>query len=148
MTTFADSLLIAQAPPVAGRAGQAAPAEGVATTEAAPLGAAPGTPAPAPGMDPTLLFVMLGMLVLMFTLSAWTARKEKKKRAELLSSIGRYDRVQTIGGIIGTIVEVKDDEVILKVDENTNTKISFSRSSIQGVLKRGPGSTAADAVKA
>jgi preprotein translocase subunit YajC len=43
--------------------------------------------------------------------------------------------VQTIGGVIGTIVEVKDAEVVVKIDETTNTKIRFARSAIQQVLE-------------
>jgi preprotein translocase subunit YajC len=42
--------------------------------------------------------------------------------------------VQTIGGIIGTVVESRENEVVLKVDETSNTKIKFSRNAIHRVL--------------
>ena len=51
-----------------------------------------------------------------------------------MSAIKKHDRVQTIGGVIGAIVEVKPDEVVLKVDESSNTRITFARSAIQQVL--------------
>ncbi|MHC4595232.1 MAG: preprotein translocase subunit YajC [Planctomycetota bacterium] len=35
-----------------------------------------------------------------------------------------------IGGIIGTVVDIKGDEVTLKVDESNNTKIRIAASAI------------------
>jgi preprotein translocase subunit YajC len=52
----------------------------------------------------------------------------------MLSQLKRGDRVQTIGGILGTVVEARESEVVLKVDESANTKIRFSRSAIHRVL--------------
>ena len=48
----------------------------------------------------------------------------------MIQSLDKNDRVRTIGGIIGTVIDVKDDEVVLKVDESNNTKIRVSASSI------------------
>ena len=59
--------------------------------------------------------------------------KERKKRAEMIAAIKKNDRVVTVGGILGTVVSVKDNEVTLKVDESNNTKITFTKSSIQQV---------------
>ena len=58
----------------------------------------------------------------------------KKKRKALLSTVKKHDRVQTVGGVIGSIVEVNPDTVVLKVDESSNTRITFARSAIQQVL--------------
>lgn len=79
------------------------------------------------------------LMVVMIGMSALTGRKDKKKRAELLQAIGRNDRVQTIGGIIGTIVEMADDEVVLRVDEASNTRIRFSKAAVQQVLRKAGG---------
>lgn len=124
-----------QAPPVAGRASQAA-AQTSTGAESAPIGTVPGGPPPSSNMSPMFMILLFGILIFMIVMSSMSARKEKKKREEMLGSLGRYDRVQTIGGVIGTIVEMRDGEVVLKVDEATNTKISFAKSSIQGVLKK------------
>jgi preprotein translocase subunit YajC len=59
--------------------------------------------------------------------------KEKKRRAQMIAAIKKNDRVITVGGIMGTVVSVKDDDITLKVDESSNTKITFTRSSIQRV---------------
>lgn len=149
------SWLVASAPAIAGRAGQAA-TQTPGGDASQPLGpgtaGVPGIPggAGAPTAQPSpfgggFLFVMIGLLGIMILMSTMSGRREKKKREELMSSLARYDRVQTIGGVIGTIVELKDTEVVLKVDEGTNTKITFARSAVQGVLKKGPGGPASSA---
>jgi len=43
--------------------------------------------------------------------------------------------VQTIGGILGTVIEAREGDVLLKVDESSNTKIRFARSAIHRVLE-------------
>jgi len=48
----------------------------------------------------------------------------------MIQSLERNDRVQTIGGIIGTVVDIKGDEVTLKIDESNNTKIKIAPSAI------------------
>jgi len=48
----------------------------------------------------------------------------------MVQSLQKNDKVQTIGGIIGTIVDVKEDEITLKVDESNNTKIKVSPNAI------------------
>ena len=66
-------------------------------------------------------------------------RPERRKRAELtamLQNLKKNDRVVTIGGIYGTIVNAQQDldEVTIKVDENTNTKLRMQRAAIARVL--------------
>lgn len=48
----------------------------------------------------------------------------------MVASLQRNDRVRTIGGILGTVVDVRDDEIVLKVDESNNTKIRISPNAI------------------
>ena len=80
-----------------------------------------------------LLFLL--MLVVMFVVMSGGQRKEKKKREAMLKALKKGDRIQTIGGILGSIVEVRDTEVVVKVDENANTRLRFARSAIQAVLE-------------
>lgn len=139
------SVLAQAAPPLAGGKGEAAPAAAGTTTGATADGAgttvAPGggagAGAPAPGMGGFgMLWPFFLVLLFMIGFSWWAQSKDKKRRAAMLSSIGRSDRVQTAGGIIGTVVELRDDEVVLRVDEATNTKITFSKHAVQGVVKK------------
>ena len=70
-------------------------------------------------------------------------RKEKKRQAQLMANLRKQDKVLTIGGLIGTVVDIRDDEIVLKVDENANTRVRFTRSAIQQILKPGEGPVAA-----
>jgi preprotein translocase subunit YajC len=87
-----------------------------------------------------LIFAMLMYFV--FT-SSRTKRKDQKKRDDMLKNMKRGDRVMTAGGNLGSVVEVRDSEVLLKVDESTNTKIKFSRDAIKRVVTEDEGSNPA-----
>lgn len=77
--------------------------------------------------------LLLGIVVLYIFMFKSKKKQEQKIRAER-DSIKRGDEVQTIGGILGKVVEVRDSKVLLKVDETSNTKIWFSRTAIHRVL--------------
>lgn len=90
-----------------------------------------------------LMLVMVGVMLLT---SIMAGKKDKKKRAELMTNLKKQDKVQMLGGIIGTVVEIGDDDtVVLKVEEG---RIRFHKSSIQGILSsRGKGDTSITEVK-
>ena len=94
---------------------------------------------PASGLVQTLY--SLGPLILIFVvfyffIIAGNRRKEKERTA-LISNLSRGDRVTTIGGIIGNVVDATGDEVVLKIDENNNTKLRITRSAVASVSKSG-----------
>jgi len=69
------------------------------------------------------------MLVMVFVFFRGP-QKQKQERKKLVQSLQKNDRVQTIGGIFGTVVDIKGDEITLKVDESNNTKIKVTSSAI------------------
>lgn len=86
--------------------------------------------------DPKVLWIgLILMLVAFYAYMLSSNRKERRKRRDMLAAIKKNDRVMTIGGLIGTVVTVKENEVVLKIDETTNTKVSFVRSAVQKVLQ-------------
>ncbi|HNQ21673.1 MAG TPA: preprotein translocase subunit YajC [Phycisphaerae bacterium] len=102
---------------------------------------APSTPSPAPNTQPASPFggglfiaMMLALLVFMVMSSRSQRKREQRKREELYNRLAKNDRVLTVGGAIGTIVSVKDNEVVVKVDESTNTKMTFLKTAIQRVI--------------
>ena len=101
---------------------------------AQPIGPGPGTAPPRGGIDP-IFMIVLGAIVVMIIFSTTGQRKEKKKREALLAAVKKGDKVQTVGGILGNVLEVKDSHVVVKIDENTNTRVKFARSAIQTILK-------------
>jgi preprotein translocase subunit YajC len=91
-----------------------------------------GAPNPISGLFPIAL--MLGLVVFMLLSSRSQKKREQRAKDDMYSRMTRNDRVLTIGGIIGTIMSVKDNEVVLKVDETTNTKMTFLKTSVQRIL--------------
>jgi preprotein translocase subunit YajC len=76
-----------------------------------------------------LMLLLVGMIVFSF----FSGRKQRKKRSAMLDTLQKRDTVLTRGGVFGTIVEIKPDRVILKVDESSNTRITVLRDSIEQV---------------
>lgn len=114
-----------------------------ATTGAPGATGGNGVPPAAPGGNYMFLIVMGGFLVLWILMITMGQRREAKKRQSLFDSLKKHDRVQTTGGVIGTIVEIKPETIVLRVDENSGTKITFARAAIVGVVKEAGATEAA-----
>ncbi len=115
--------------------GQALGGEGSSGTITQPAGgnaAAPGQQPPNGGSS--IFFFAIIMMVGMFLIMSISGRKEKKRRAAMLSSLGKRDKIRTAGGIIGTIVEVKDDEILIETDKSSHTRLWLARGSVSTVL--------------
>lgn len=112
------------------------PGSVTATQEGQPLGAqtgTPGTPAGGrpPGGDMSFLFLMFGMLALLILVSVFTGRKEKKRRAELMASLKKQDKVLMSGGIVGIVTDITDDEIVIRSEE---ARLRFTRAAVQTIL--------------
>jgi preprotein translocase subunit YajC len=83
--------------------------------------------------SPMLPLMAVVLIFMVFSMNS--KRRQERDRKKLIDDLKRGDRVQTIGGILGTVVDVRDGEVVLKVDESSNTKIKFSRSAIHRVVE-------------
>jgi preprotein translocase subunit YajC len=75
-----------------------------------------------------LPFILI--FIVMYFLLFRGPRKKQQQHKQMVQSLAKGDKVQTIGGIIGNIVDIKDNEITLKVDESNNTKIKILRSAI------------------
>ena len=88
---------------------------------------------PPSGMENYLLPVLLGGVVLMWIWMGRGRRKQEAKRKEMLSNLKKGDKIVSIGGIIGTVIEAKPEEITVKVDETNNVRMKFARWAIRGV---------------
>ncbi len=76
-------------------------------------------------------FIFIGlMLVMMYLILFRGPRKKQQQHKQMMQALSKNDKIQTIGGIIGTVVDIKDDEITLKIDESNNTKMKILRSAI------------------
>ena len=60
-------------------------------------------------------------------------RNQEKERQKMLRGLNKNDEVVTTGGIHGTVVNVKDKTLTLRVDENV--KIEVERNCVAFVKK-------------
>mgnify|MGYP005709019767 FL=1 len=92
-----------------------------------PAGGDVAAPQPMGGMSWLILFGFLGLMLFM---TSTAGRKQRKQHEALMASLKKRDRVVTTGGVMGVVVDVFDDRVVLKVDESTNTRMTFVREAI------------------
>ena len=79
----------------------------------------------------SLALPVLFFVVLYFLMIAPNQRKQKKWQ-EMLGQLKTGDRVTTNGGIRGTVLTVKDDLVVLRVQPD-GVKLEFVKSAIAAV---------------
>lgn len=77
-----------------------------------------------------IMIVVWGLIIYLFMVVP--NKKKAKKQKEMLDSLKEGVNIVTIGGIKGTIVAVREDEVDVRVDKGV--KITFVKSSISRVL--------------
>ena len=103
--------------------------------QATPPATQPGGTPPPPAFQ--FLF-SYGPLILIFVMIYFMFIRSKQKtertRQDMLGGLKKGDEVQTIGGVLGKVVETRDDRVLLKVDESSNTKMWFTRGAIARVV--------------
>lgn len=125
------SMILAQSDGPSFASQPAAPTAGTAASGTSPDAAAPQRS----GTADFIFLAGLAVFAFMIINMILTSRRDQKRRAEMMSGIKKNDQVRTTGGIIGSVVEVKPDVVILKVDEGSNTKITVVRTAIETVIK-------------
>ncbi|OUM96064.1 MAG: preprotein translocase subunit YajC [Thermobacillus sp. ZCTH02-B1] len=85
----------------------------------------------------SLILPMLIVFVIFYFLLIRPQQKRQKQRNLMLSQLKKGDKVTTIGGLHGTIVELTDDTVVLRV--NDTVKMTFDRTAINTVIEPAPG---------
>ncbi|MCD8313766.1 MAG: preprotein translocase subunit YajC [Bacteroidales bacterium] len=86
-------------------------------TEAAASGAKTGG-----GMMMWIIIILC--IVVMWFFMIRPQRKQQKELQKFREGLKKGDKVITVGGIYGTVVEVKDQTVIIEIDNNVKIKVS------------------------
>lgn len=75
----------------------------------------------------TWLMLIL-IIVVMWFFMIRPQRKQQKELQAFRNALKKGDKVVTVGGIFGTIAEVKEDSLLLEVDKDV--KIRIAKSSV------------------
>ena len=82
-------------------------------------------------------FITFGLVIAIFYFLIIRPQSKKQKETKrMLAAIKKGDRVATAGGIRGTVLSVKEETVVLKVD--SNTKLEFNKSAVSQVIEQEP----------
>jgi len=67
-------------------------------------------------------------------------QQQEKKRREMIAALKKNDRVLTTSGLYGTVVsvDVEQDRVVLRVDDDKGVKLTFSKSAVNRVVDTTP----------
>ncbi|MET3543416.1 preprotein translocase subunit YajC [Paenibacillus favisporus] len=84
-----------------------------------------------------LILPLVLMFAIFYFLLIRPQQKKQKTRTSMLSALKKGDKVVTIGGLHGTIMEITDDIVVLRV--NDVTKLTFDRGSISHAISSSSG---------
>lgn len=86
-----------------------------------------------------ILVIMGVFFVLMIVMTIVPQRKQKKKMAEMLSSIQVGDKIMTIGGFVGTIVsyDAENDRYVMNVGtEEQPSLVTIIKNAVRSKLDK------------
>ncbi len=90
-----------------------------------------------PGPSPVfMLMPLLFMVALYFLVVHRPQRREQADRQAMLTNLKKNDHVLLTSGIFGVVTNIRPDadEVTVRVDESSNTKLRVTRASVARVI--------------
>ena len=91
-----------------------------------------GGSAPAGGGAMGLLIWLLVLFLMFYFLLILPQRKRERDFKRMISALKRGDRIVTVGGIVGKVIDIRKDTVKIKV-ANT-TELEVTKRSIASIL--------------
>ena len=80
--------------------------------------------APAQGGGRSMWIKLILIFVVMWFFMIRPQRKQQKELQAFRDSLKKGDKVVTIGGIYGTVCEIKEESVLIEVDNNVKIRVS------------------------
>ena len=78
------------------------------------------------GMLLNLLLPMASVFLIFYFIYILPQRREQKKFKDMVEALKKNDQVVTIGGLHGTIVNIKEKTFIVRVDDNARVEVDKS----------------------
>ncbi len=69
-------------------------------------------------------FMLIAIIVIMWLFMIRPQRKQQKELQKFRDGLKKGDKVVTVGGIYGTVVEIKDQTVMIEIDNNVKIKVA------------------------
>ena len=81
-------------------------------------------------MDSSMLLMMVVMIAVFYFMLIRPENNRKKKAEEMRNSIKKGERITTIGGMKGKVVQVTDDSVVFETSED-RVRIEIAKWGVQ-----------------
>lgn len=93
------------------------------------------------GQDPggsffSVIFLFVILFGIMYIFLILPQKRREKQHRAMVSELKKNDRVVTAGGLHGIVMSVKDDKVVLKVDDDKDVKVTVNQGSIAQVVPK------------
>ncbi len=104
-----------------------------------------GTTTPKSNTGTLIIFgVMIVAIIGLFIWQTVSGKKKQKEAQNMVDSLKKGDRVKTIGGICGFVVEINNDENTFVLETGTDSKKSYVKFDKGAIYQTAPaGGTAA-----
>ena len=73
-----------------------------------------------------MIFMLVAMIAIFYFLMIRPENKRKKEAEEMRNSLSNGDSITTIGGIVGTVVDVKEDKFVIETSAD-RVRIEFCK---------------------
>ena len=83
----------------------------------------------APGGMGSTIVMMLAMLAIFYFMLIRPENKRKKEAEQMRSSVRKGDKITTIGGIVGTVVDVKENNIVIETSAD-QVRVEFAKWAI------------------
>ena len=80
------------------------------------------------GMGSTMV-MLVAMFAILYFMMIRPENKRKKEAEQMRSSVRKGDKITTIGGIVGTVVDVKENNIVVETSAD-QVRIEFAKWAI------------------
>ena len=85
-------------------------------------------------MQYSSIIVLVLFFVVFYFLLIRPQQKRQKKTAEMQASIGKGDKIVTIGGLNGTVDTIEDNKITIKC--NGSARLTFDRTAVREIAEK------------
>jgi len=86
-----------------------------------------------PNVGMANIFFLVFIFAIFYFMLIRPQQKQQKKHREMIANLNKNDEIVTVGGLHGTITNVKEKTFVIRVDDNVNVEID--KTAISYVIK-------------
>jgi len=88
---------------------------------------------PNPNLGMANIFFLVFIFAIFYFMLIRPQQKQQKKHREMINNLNKNDEIVTIGGLHGTIINVKEKTFVIRVDDNV--KVEVDKSAVSYIIK-------------